>query len=81
MGAGTSGRLCFGSKASLEEIEPINDSENHEEQRFSKMMKNLNVGDFTVDKKEKFLDNYDIGQLIGQGTLGEVRVCQNKTTR
>ena len=45
------------------------------------MMKNLNVGDFTVDKKDRFLDNYDIGQLIGQGTLGEVRVCQNKTTR
>ena len=61
MGAGHSGRLCFGSKASQEEIEPINSSENHEEQRFSKMMKNLNVGDFTVDKKEKFLDNYDIG--------------------
>ena len=44
-------------------------------------MKNLNAADLGVDKKDRFLDIYDIGQLIGQGTLGEVRVCCHKTTK
>ena len=76
-----SGRLCIGSKTQLEAVEPTNNKENHEDQRFAKMMKSLNVTEFTVDKKDKFLDIYDIGQKIGEGSLGEVRVCQHKTTK
>ena len=77
----SSGRLCIGSKTQLEAVEPTNNKENHEDQRFAKMMKSLNVTEFTVDKKDKFLDIYDIGQKIGEGSLGEVRVCQHKTTK
>ena len=45
----------------LETAAPVSAKESHEDQRFSKMMKNLNVTDFTIDKKDKFLDIYDIG--------------------
>ena len=76
-----SGRLCIGTKTQSEAVEPTNNKENHEDQRFAKMMKSLNVTEFTVDKKDKFLDIYDIGQKIGEGSLGEVRVCQHKTTK
>ena len=50
----SSGRLCIGSKTQLEAVEPTNNKENHEDQRFAKMMKSLNVTEFTVDKKDKF---------------------------
>ena len=30
------------------------------------------------DNEDKFLDHYEIGQLIGKGTLGEVRLCVHK---
>ena len=77
-----SGKLCIGSKRQQETVEPASkERESHEDQRFAKMMKGLNVTEFTVDKKEKFLEVYDIGQKIGEGSLGEVRVCQHKTTK
>jgi hypothetical protein len=70
------GRLCFGRKTGTEEVELItNTDENPEEKRFATMMKKMNVGEIEINKEDKFLDMYEIGQLIGQGTLGEVRVC------
>jgi len=72
----TAGRLCFGRKTSTEGVELINKEENPEEKRFSSMMKKMNAGgEIEINKEDKFLDVYEIGQLIGQGTLGEVRVC------
>ena len=30
-----------------------------------------------LNRKDRFIDNYMIGQLIGSGTYGEVRVCKH----
>ena len=34
-----------------------------------------------LERKDTFLDNYRIGMCIGQGTYGEVRVCQHIRTK
>ena len=33
--------------------------------------------DAMLNRQEKFIENYSVGQLIGEGTFGEVRVCTN----
>ena len=30
-----------------------------------------------LNRKDRFIDNYMIGQLVGSGTYGEVRVCKH----
>ena len=45
---------------------------------------NLMKGEKTawmLERKDKFLDDYRIGMCIGQGTYGEVRVCQHVRTK
>lgn len=34
-----------------------------------------------LERKDKFMENYRIGMLIGKGTYGEVRVCQHIRTK
>ena len=54
-----------------------------EELRFASMLR-LMQGEKTgamLDRKDKFMENYRIGMLIGYGTYGEVRVCQQIRTK
>ena len=47
------------------------------------MLKNMS-GEKTMamlDRKDKFMEIYRIGMLIGKGTYGEVRVCQQIRTK
>ena len=37
--------------------------------------------DWMLNRADKFMDNYRIGMLIGQGQFGEVRVCQHIRTK
>lgn len=34
-----------------------------------------------LNRKDTFIQNYSIGQLIGVGTYGEVRMCMNRYTK
>mmetsp|Transcript_1056 Transcript_1056/g.1953 ORF Transcript_1056/g.1953 Transcript_1056/m.1953 type:complete len:494 (-) Transcript_1056:28-1509(-) len=41
----------------------------------------ISKSDFIQSNNGKFRDNYQIGQLLGQGAFGEVRKCINRKTR
>ena len=45
----------------------------------NKILKGMKGDKFAqmFQKKEKFIDKYRIGMLIGKGSYGEVRVCQS----
>ena len=36
---------------------------------------------FITENDGKFNDKYSMGQLLGQGAFGEVRKCQNRSTK
>lgn len=51
-----------------------------EETKFMQILKNLK-GDKTqymLQRKDTFAEYYAVGQQIGQGTFGEVRICKNR---
>lgn len=41
----------------------------------------IGKSDFIQSNNGKFKDNYQIGQLLGQGAFGEVRKCLNRDTK
>lgn len=41
----------------------------------------INKSDFITQNEGKFRDNYQIGQMLGQGAFGEVRKCIHRKTK
>lgn len=53
------------------------------EQRFQGMLNTMKgeKTDWMLERKDKFQDNYRVGMCVGEGTYGEVRVCQHIRTK
>ena len=71
------------SKENIQQPEKVVTERKKEEMRMRAQM-DLMKGEKTewmLSRKDKFLENYRIGMLIGTGTYGEVRVCQHIRTK
>jgi calcium-dependent protein kinase len=65
------------SKSFEKELEDEEPDKNDPNYRIQQQMKRIQFP-IVKDNEDKFLDHYEIGQLIGKGTLGEVRLCEHK---